>query len=37
MLEMGQLVPINFKGRTFDAVVIDPDGLGASMSAFLDS
>ncbi len=28
MLETGQLVPINFKGRTFNAVVIDPNGLG---------
>lgn len=28
MLETGQLVPINFKGRSFNAVVIDPDGLG---------
>jgi hypothetical protein len=28
MIETGQLIPINFKGRTFDAVVIDPSGLG---------
>ena len=28
MLETGQLIPINFKGRSFDAVIIDPDGLG---------
>ena len=29
MLERGQLIPITFKGRSFNAVVIDPDGLGA--------
>ena len=28
MLETGQLIPINFKGRKFNAVVIDPNGLG---------
>ncbi|NJM98455.1 MAG: hypothetical protein HC800_15975 [Phormidesmis sp. RL_2_1] len=28
MLETGQLIPITFKGRTFNAVVIDPNGLG---------
>ena len=29
MLEAGQLVPIEFRGRQFDAIIIDPDGLGA--------
>ena len=29
MLEVGQIIPIQFKGREFKAIVIDPDGLGA--------
>ncbi|MEO0374162.1 MAG: hypothetical protein AAF329_05930, partial [Cyanobacteria bacterium P01_A01_bin.17] len=29
MLEKGQIIPIQFKGRAFNAVVIDPDGLGS--------
>lgn len=29
MLETGQIIPIQFKGRSFNAIVIDPDGLGA--------
>lgn len=28
MLEIGQVIPINFKGRSFNAIIIDPDGLG---------
>ncbi|MEM8805368.1 MAG: hypothetical protein AAGF01_04985 [Cyanobacteria bacterium P01_G01_bin.38] len=28
MLETGQLIPIRFKDREFNAIVIDPDGLG---------
>ncbi|MEO1352327.1 MAG: hypothetical protein AAFW84_26610 [Cyanobacteria bacterium J06635_15] len=27
-LEIGQLVPIRFKDRQFNAIIIDPDGLG---------
>lgn len=29
MLEAGQLVPIEYRGRQFNAIIIDPDGLGA--------
>lgn len=29
MLEAGQIIPVQFKGREFNAIVIDPDGLGA--------
>ena len=28
MLEVGQIIPIQFKGREFNAIIIDPDGLG---------
>ncbi|MEM8806885.1 MAG: hypothetical protein AAGF01_12730 [Cyanobacteria bacterium P01_G01_bin.38] len=29
VLETGQIIPIKFKGREFNAIVIDPDGLGS--------
>ena len=29
MLETDPIVPIQFKGKSFNAIVIDPDGLGA--------
>ncbi|KPQ31932.1 MAG: hypothetical protein HLUCCA11_22675 [Phormidesmis priestleyi Ana] len=28
MLESGQLVPIEFRGRQFNAIIIDPNGFG---------
>lgn len=29
MLETGQIIPIQFKGKSFNAIVIDPDGFGS--------